>query len=195
MIMRIAALSLLLSASLIAAPALADWTLDIKRSHLNFITVKAKDKTEIHTFIKFSGTIADDGTAEVKLELDSVETLIPVRNERMREFLFETTEYKDAALTAKIDPAAITGMAVGDIAEITAEGQLALHGATQPMTMLMQVAKVADNTVMVASAKPLIVDANKFGLDSGVEKLREMAGLDSISHAVPVTFVLTFVQN
>jgi hypothetical protein len=37
------------------------------------------------------------------------------------------------------------------------------------------------------------VDAAKFGLSDGVEKLREIAGLDSISHAVPVSFVMTFV--
>jgi hypothetical protein len=48
---------------------------------------------------------------------------------------------------------------------------------------------------MVAATKPLIVDATKFGLSDGIEKLREIAGLSSISHAVPVTFVMTFVAG
>jgi hypothetical protein len=63
------------------------------------------------------------------------------------------------------------------------------------MMISMQAAKVADGTVMVASTKPLVIDAAKFGMSDGVEKLREIAGLDSISNAVPVNFVMTFVET
>ncbi len=184
-----------LSASLFAGPALSDWTMDPERSHLAFMSIKAKDVGEVHSFTEMTGTIADDGSVSVSMMLDSVETLIPIRNERMREFLFVTTDYKDATLTAKVDPALITAMKPGDIAQITAEGNLSMHGATQPMTLNMQAAKVADGTVMVASTKPLVIDAAKFGMSDGVEKLREIAGLDSISNAVPVTFAMTFVQT
>jgi polyisoprenoid-binding protein YceI len=142
-----------------------------------------------------AGTIAPDGQAKIVLMLDSVETLIPIRDERMREFLFDTADYKEAVLTAKIDPERIKSMAVGEIAEITAEGVLALHGQTQPMVLVVQAAKVSANTVMVASVKPLVIDAAKFGMSDGVEKLRELAGLAAISNAVPVNFVLTFVDG
>ena len=185
----------LIASALLSAPAWADWTLDPARSHLAFISIKAKDVAEVHTFNEVKGRITPDGQANVALMLDSVETLIPVRNERMREFLFQTTDYKEAVLSAKIDPALIKGMATGAITTITAEGTLSLHGQTQPMTLLMQVAKVSDNTVMVASARPLVVDAAKFGMTDGVEKLREIAGLAAISNAVPVSFVLTFVDG
>lgn len=83
----------------------------------------------------------------------------------------------------------------GSIAEVTAQGSLSLHGETQPMVIDMQAAKVDAGTVMVASTKPLVIDAAKFGMSDGVEKLREIAGLDSISNAVPVTFVMTFVAS
>jgi hypothetical protein len=126
--------------------------------------------------------------------LDSVETLVPIRNERMRELLFNTTDYKEAMLRAKVDPAAVASMEVGEVKTITAEGSLSLHGAEQPMTILFQVAKLSSDAVMAASAKPLVIDAAKFGLEDGVETLREIAGLASISHAVPVTFVVTFVD-
>jgi polyisoprenoid-binding protein YceI len=184
-----------LGASLFAGSALAGWSMDPQRSHLAFMSIKAEHVAEIHSFTEMAGTITDDGQVSVSMMLDSVETLIPIRNERMREFLFDTTDYKDATLTAKVDPAIIADMKVGDIAPITAEGTLSLHGATQPMTLNMQAAKVADSTVMVASTKPLVIDAAKFGMSVGVEKLREIAGLDSISNAVPVTFVMTFMQT
>lgn len=192
--MRNSMLTLILSGILVATPALADWGLDPTRSHLAFVSIKANDVAEVNTFGKIQGTLDADGQATVTLMLDSVDTLIPIRNERMREFLFETTNYQKAVLNAKIDPKLIADMAVGGIAQINAEGSLSLHGQVQPMTLSIQAAKVDAKTVMVASIKPLIVDAAKFGMSDGVEKLREIAGLESISKAVPVNFVITFVE-
>lgn len=184
-----------LTSALCAGPASADWAMDQTRSHLAFISIKAKDVAEVHSFTEMSGSITADGQVTVSLMLDSVETLIPIRNERMRELLFNTTNYKDATLTAKVDPAIIAEMQPGQIAEIAAEGNLSLHGQIQPMVLHMQAAKLDNATVMVASTQPLVIDAAKFGLSDGVEKLREIAGLDSISNAVPVTFVMTFVDQ
>ncbi|EXJ15270.1 YceI family protein [Imhoffiella purpurea] len=193
--MRQLILPLMLAGILAATPAVADWSLDPARSHLAFVTIKAKDKAEVNTFDEIQGTIDDQGRASVTLMLDSVDTLVPIRNERMRQFLFETTDYKEAVLEAKLDPEVVTGMEVGVIERITAEGRLHLHGQTQSMTLTMQAVKLDPGTVMVASLQPLVVDASKFGLSEGVEKLREVAGLDSISEAVPVTFVMTFVSR
>jgi polyisoprenoid-binding protein YceI len=181
--------------ALSAAPAAADWQLDPARSHLAFVSIKSRNVAEVHSFKEMSGTIAPDGQATLLLVLDSVETLIPIRNERMREFLFKTADYKEAVLTAKVDPERIKAMAVGDIATISAEGSLSLHGQVQPITLEVEAAKVNGNTILVACVKPVIVDAAKFGMSDGVEKLREIAGLAEISNAVPVTFVLTFVDT
>ncbi|NEX19695.1 YceI family protein [Thiorhodococcus mannitoliphagus] len=188
-------LPLALLASLVSAPTLADWSLDPARSAVTYVTIKAKDVAENNSFTEMQGSIDSSGQAEVSLMLDSVETLVPIRNERMREILFQTTDYKEATLTAKVDPEAITALGVGEMTQIAAEGNLTLHGKTQPMTLSIRVAKLDDATLLVATTKPLLVDAAKFGLGDGVEKLREIAGLDSISDAVPVTFVVTFVST
>jgi hypothetical protein len=49
--------------------------------------------------------------------------------------------------------------------------------------------------LLVSSVRPVIVNAGPLGLDEGVERLREAAGLPSISPAVPVTFQLTFLAR
>jgi hypothetical protein len=41
----------------------------------------------------------------------------------------------------------------------------------------------------------VIVNAANLGLADGLEKLREIAGLPSISKAVPVSFVLVFEKD
>ena len=192
--MRHFTLTLMLIAALAAAPALADWSLDPERSAVTYVTIKSKDMAENNSFTQMAGSIDGDGQVRVTLMLDSVETLVPIRNQRMREIFFETTDYKEALLTAKIDPKLVADLAVGQIARVAAEGSLQLHGATQPMTLSAMAARLDANTLMVATTKPLIVDAAKFGLSDRVEKLREIAGLASISEAVPVTFVVTFVS-
>jgi polyisoprenoid-binding protein YceI len=187
--------SLVLSAWLLAAfagAASADWSLDPERSHLAFVSIKAKDTAEVNTFKEMSGTVDEEGRVEIALRLDSVETLIPIRNERMREILFKTAQFSDATLSAKIDPAQIAAMQPGDSVEVVAESTLSLHGAQQPLVLKMQVAKLDADTIMVASTEPVVLDAGNFGLTEGIEQLREIAGLESISRAVPVSFVITF---
>ncbi len=175
------------------APAVAtEWTLDPANSHLSFVSIKAGNIGEVHHFTEITGTIDDQGQAVVATTLDSVETLIPIRNERMREMLFKTTKYSDATLSAKIDPAAINALQPGDQIDLVAESSLSLHGESQPLVLKMQAARLDADTIMVASTEPVVLDAAKFGMGEGVEKLREIAGLESISNAVPVTFVMTF---
>ena len=48
--------------------------------------------------------------------------------------------------------------------------------------------------LLVTSSQPVVVDAGALGLDEGVERLREIAGLPSITPAVPVSFRLTLRQ-
>ena len=67
-----------------------------------------------------------------------------------------------------------------------------LHGATVSLTIEMTVARLSESRVMAVSQKPMIVNASQVGLLEGVERLRAVAGLPTISPAVPVTFVLTF---
>lgn len=179
-------------AALWATPSLADWTLDNDASRISFVSTKAGAAAEVHRFDRLSGTVDDDGNVTISIYLDSVNTAIPIRDERMRTMLFETDEYPSATLVATVDVAAINGLAVGGNQAMTVEAQLAVHGATISLAAELQVAKLSAERILVASQKPLIVNAPQVNLAEGVERLREVAGLPTISPAVPVTFVLAF---
>jgi hypothetical protein len=179
---------LLLSAS----AAHADWTLDNDASNLNFISIKASDIAEVHSFDQLEGTVESDGSATVIVTLASVDTLIPVRDERMREMLFEVDVFPVATITTKIDPATVTSLAPGDFIVVTSEVLVELHGEAAPLIMDLRITRLTDTRVAVASLKPVVVNAGMFNLVDGVEQLREVAGLPNISKAVPVTFYLTF---
>jgi len=72
-----------LALALAAPAALADWQLDNGDSTLDFISVKKSTVGEVHHFKQLSGSITDAGQASVDIELASVETNIPIRNERL----------------------------------------------------------------------------------------------------------------
>jgi hypothetical protein len=78
--------------------------------------------------------------------------------------------------------------------DLNVEFTLDLHGRTQSLSAELLVTRVGDG-VLVSTRKPIIVNAEPFGLAAGVEALREVAGLSRISHAVPVSFVVEFHQD
>jgi len=179
----------------LAAPAMAGWQLDADNSRLTFTSIKANTAAEVHTFGKLTGEIDDDGGATLSITLDSVDTAIEIRDERMRELLFETATYPVAAVAVDIDPSALDAVAVGDSASMTIEASLSLHGTESPLTAQVSVSRLTEDRVMVVTEKPVIVNASQVGLLNGVEKLREVAGLPSISPAVPVTVLLVFEKD
>ena len=143
-------------------------------------------------FKSATGSVASSGDFTLSIDLDSVDTAIEIRDTRMREMLFETDQFPNATVVRSVDIEQINGLAVGESAKTTTEAQLMVHGANVALTVEMTVARLSESRLLVASEKPLIVNASQVALLEGVERLREVAGLPSISPAVPVTFVLAF---
>jgi polyisoprenoid-binding protein YceI len=170
----------------------AHWTLDNDMSQLSFVTIKAGSAAEVHHFNEIEGRVDDKGNVTLSIDLASVDTAIEIRDQRMREMLFETGRYPSATLVGNVDTAVLNAMSAGTSANMTMEGQLMLHGTTVSVTVDMTVLRMTDTRLVVVSRKPMIVNASQVGLLDGVEKLREVAGLPSISPAVPVSFVLSF---
>ena len=86
-------------------------------------------------------------------------------------------------------------MAVSTSETFTTGLLLTLGETSLPVTADLLVTRVAADRVLVATTKPIIVNAGALSLTEGVEALREVAGLPSISQAVPVTFLLQFVAG
>jgi hypothetical protein len=120
--------------------------------------------------------------------------MIDIRNERMQAMLFETAMFPNAAITAKVDLAAITAMETGSSSVAALEFSLELHGASKSYTADVMLTRLTTG-VAATTLKPVIVTADSFALVAGVERLREVAGLTRISNAVPVSFTVVFTQG
>lgn len=184
-----AALALVLS-----GPALAAWDLDEERSTVQFLSVKNASVAEVHHFKSVSGGIDDEGRATITIDLASVETMVPIRNERMREMLFETVRFPEATLRARV-PDDLDGLDAGETTRTDLELSIDLHGKTALYTAATNVTRLADGSLQVVLAAPVLVKAADFGLEGGVEMLREVAGLKTISTAVPVDATLVFEES
>jgi len=168
------------------------WSLDPAASRISFISIKAGEIAEIHRFRKVEGRVAPDGSAEIIIPLDSVETNIDIRNERMREMLFETADYPRATITGAFDLDAYRSLAAGERIETDAVLTLDLHGVEGDLNTSLFVTRLGPDRISVETVAPIVVEASAFDLGEGVEALREVAGLPTIAPLAPVTASLVF---
>ena len=176
---------------IVSATASAQWTLSNEASTLSFVTVKADHVAEVHTFDELSGAIGEDGSVSIEIALASVNTLVPIRNERMQSMLFETDLFPRATITSQINSDGLAKMALGSSEEIGLDFTLELHNQSQTYNATVLVSR-QEAGLIATTLKPIVVNAESFDLVAGVEALREVAGLPSISRAVPVSFTVVF---
>ncbi|MEE4193314.1 MAG: YceI family protein [Halieaceae bacterium] len=179
-----------LLATLLSVPALAEHALVGEKSDIRFISVKNAAVAEVHRFRSLSGGI-EDGAVSVTIPLVDVETMIPIRNERMQKMLFETELYPKATLTAVVDMGKLKALKSGDYTTMEVEFTLDLHGSSKTYSSEVNVARLGDE-LHVSTEQPLVVSAADFDLTAGIESLREIAGLNNIATQVPVTAQLVF---
>ncbi len=170
----------------------AAWTLDGEASELSYVTIKAGEIAETNSFESVSGSVSAEGAASIEIDLSSVETGVDIRNERMRDIFFVVADNPTATVTAEIDPAGFEALGVGESTETTLDGTLALKGIEAPFQAEVTVTRAGPDRVLAVSNAPVIVEASRFELTEGLAQLQELAGLDSITPVVPVTFSLAF---
>ncbi|MCF1428990.1 MAG: YceI family protein [Shewanella sp.] len=173
----------------------ATWNILNDESRVSFVTVKQGNFAEVNHFTAVEGTLTDSGKFSLDIPLIGVQTNIGIRNERMQSMLFEIAKYPLLELSATVDMKVINAIAPGRQALVTVDASVAMHGRNQPMAFTVMVSRLNKDTMTVSSYQPVIVNASVFGLAAGVEKLREAAGLQAISEAVPVSFVITLKQH
>lgn len=184
--------ALAVASVVVALGATADWQLESADSSIGFTTVKADHIAENHRFEAFSGRVTDAGAIHLVVPLDSTNTGIAIRDERIREMLFDNTAI-EAVVTSHIDPASVPS--AGATVALSLPLNLEVVGVDLDFTAAVLVTRVNDDHVVVSSRGPVLLNVGQLGWASGVDRLREVAGLPSISHAVPVSFVLSFERG
>ncbi|NNC38197.1 MAG: YceI family protein [Hyphomonadaceae bacterium] len=175
--------------------ALGPWKLDTDNSGMSFVTIKQSNLAEIGTFKSLNGTVTADGVAEFIIVIDSIDTNNDIRDPRMRQYLFKTDKYPYISVNATLDLEAFKDMETGERRTTLLSYNLGMHGQNAERESYVMVTRLGVNKVLVENKAPVLIDASDFGLEAGVEKLRELAGLENITPTVPVTFSLVFERT
>ena len=167
--------SLALAILCMAAASMADaqnWTLNAEASRIAFGSVKKDTVGEVHSFEKISGTVSAEGAAMIEIDLSSVQTLIDIRNERMVEHVFQNAP--KANLSAQIDMAAVSALAVGASTVVDTTSRIELAGNTLELDAELYVLRVSEGQVMVATNDMIMLSTADMGLTAGIDKLANL---------------------
>ena len=178
-----------------ALSARADWYLDGESSRLSFVSTKNANVSEVQRFLVLHGKVDPEGLAQVEVELESINSGIPLRDERMRKELFQIDRFPDALITTKIDLRPINDLAPGAQLELLLPLTVDLHGKQHEYQAELLATRLDDRRFQVVTLEPLVINAEDFDLAPGLETLRKLAGLSAISLSVPVGAVLIFTAR
>lgn len=176
---------------IITAPAFS-WTLDSNKSSISFVTIKNTNIAESHTLSAFSGDIAE-GRATLAIKPDSVETRVPIRNDRMREFLFETSAYPIIEVNASVSNV-LNELKIGESVLAELPARLSLHGVTGDIAMKVRVSSISESLLTVTTTEPVLIRAADYKMLEGINKLSSLVNNLPIAESVPVSFSLAFIQ-
>ncbi len=191
---RILPVSVLAAGMLVASmSAQADWQLNNQQSSLNLLSVKKVHIAEVFHITRLAGQLSDNGALSVQLDLDSIETNIGIRNDRMREHLFETSKFKTATVISQLPAEVMQTVKNGGFVSTEIDATLSFHGLEKPLKV--KVSLMSDGKqILASSSQPVVLSAETFGLTAGIDKLKSLAGLDNIGYTVPVSFSLLLEQ-
>ncbi len=167
------------------------WLLDPEASNLRFQSIKKEVVSESSDFATFSGEIFPNGKAELKVALESVDTKIDLRNVRMRFLFFETFKFPEAVVLAEVTTDMIRELEKSRRATFSLPFSLDLHGVKKTLVAEVVATLLTDDRISVATARPVAISVEEFGLMANLGKLEEAAKVDIVPSAT-VTFDFLF---
>lgn len=179
----------------VSLSAQASWYLDGESSRLSFITTQNANVSNLHRFLVLHGKVERNGRAQLRIEMDSVNSAVPLRDERMRDVLFDFKHFPEAQVTTQIDLQPINDLANGAQLELHLPVTVSLRGKQHTYEAQLLATRLDERRFQVVTLEPLMLQAEDFGLQPELEALRKIAGLSAISFSVPVGAVLIFTAR
>ena len=179
----------------LASPlALAEWQLDGDTSRISFVSVKRGKMAEVQRFDRLSGQIDDQGAVRVVVPLESIDSGLALRDERMRNSFFEIERFPEAIVSSQLDLSRYDDLRVGQSRQETVDFNLDLHGQQRRLKSQVLVSRPSESRIEVTTLEPLVLKLIDFDLEEKLEPLKEVANVPSITPEVPVFAVLGFSQ-
>lgn len=171
------------------------WDLASQHSQLSFVTTKQTDVVEAHQFQQVSGGIDASLQARLSINLASVTTGIEIRDQRLRDLLFEVGSFSTATVSIALDNRDVEQLSNEPSVVLEKQVSVDLHGISTLLDAKLLASCLNQEILLVKTQQPVLLDARLHGLEPGLEILRQLAGLDTINPIVPVDLVLVFKRS
>ncbi|WP_421790011.1 YceI family protein [Hyphobacterium sp.] len=173
----------------------SNWQLNGDASDITFVSYKNVDVAEVSRFEALSGAVSSEGAARVAVEAASVESYVDIRNERLRDMFFNVADYPVIELTAQLDPADYGALEIGDNLQTELTLSITMNGEVRTNWANVRVVRNGEDSLLVMTSEPVLIDAREYGMEAGIEALRDIVGLSSISPVFPVSAYLVFERG
>lgn len=188
------------SSFLVTSISYANWSVHSPDSSLHFLSVKANapgasGTTEVHHVKHIDGTLKKNGDIALVIGVNSIDTGIEIRDERMQTMLFNVEQYPKIEFKGSIDLTKADSLQVGQFINLPFNGQLQMAGKSKEIEATVRYQVLDADRIRVSSLAPLVINTDDFTLTQGVDALRDIAGLHSIATTVPINFDFVLVKN
>mgnify|MGYP000265304925 CR=1 FL=1 len=171
----------------------ANWQLDNSQSSLHFVSVKNDTVAEVHQFKQLSGNW-DGAKVNISIAADSLDTQIPIRNERIWQYVLKSSDYAAITVRAELNEQNIKTLSVGGSTVQEIPLNVTISGTTATVNSKVRITRLSSTALQANTEAPLMLSTSSFKLTDGVAKLQELAGLKRIDPIVPVSFSVRFTQ-
>lgn len=170
------------------------WSIDSEQSQLSYLSSKLvvsshQSIVENNFFERFSGHVEADGTLQLVIDADSVNTGVPIRDERVHIHAFDSKNHPQIIFTAALKQS-LDMLKVGEVKVHELSGTLTMRGITHPLRAELVVVRTADNSLLVQSLRPVLINAANYQMAEAFEQLKAMVGLFNIPQLIPVSVKL-----
>lgn len=190
MMMRMMTAAVLCFATLFSLPASA-WQVDAKHSSITYLSSKragdAPAVLEQNRFKVFRVSEVADDALVFEIDLNSIDTGIELRDERLKEHLFQTDKHPKAVVRVPMAPVLLKTLQPGDLMDWDGQIELNIGDQSAVLDAQLSVVGLKEGGALVATPQPILVRAESFGWLPALAKLQKLAGLASIDETVPVS--------
>lgn len=162
-------------------------------SSLSFATIKLEYIVEPAKITNISGQIDEQGTLNIVVPINNIDTGVGIRNQRLSELFFNAVDFPDVTVTTELP----TDLLREDsfMRQMTLPARVTLFGETKELNFTVNVLKRGGD-IAVSTVTPTIVSAKQFGIPTdNLNALATTVGGIAISDNVPVTFSLMLNQS
>ncbi len=167
------------------------YTLDSKVSSVSFATIKSQYVVEPAVFGNLSGSIDENGSFEISIDINSINTGISIRDTRLSDILFESFKYPKVNVVGKVD----LNILNEGVQNITVSSDVKFFDKIKTINFPVTVLK-SNNYLMVSSSSPVVISMSDFDIPSSnlIELAKTVGGI-SISSQVPLMLCLSFKKQ